>query len=117
MAAARGKSMYVKVASKGYAFITNLPCSPSDLIFFHALAQSWFVSKFIVSSSSPMEKRCNATSNLFGDPLSPGKSEHKYPDTCTRACVVEAGECAVHLGCKSSRVKHMPQTARLLLLF
>lgn len=28
MAVARGKSMYVKVSSKGYAFIMNLPCSP-----------------------------------------------------------------------------------------
>lgn len=81
MAAARGRSLYVKVASKGYAFIINLPCSPSDFIFFCALGRSCFFSKFIVSLSSPVEKRCNAASNLFGNPLFPGKSKHKYPDT------------------------------------
>lgn len=85
MAAARGKSMYVKEASKGYAFIMSLPCSPSDFIFFCVLAHSWFVSKFIVSPFSPMEKRCNAASNLFGNPLSRGKSEHKYLDTLYRS--------------------------------
>lgn len=72
--------MYVKVASKGYAFIMSLPHSPSDFILFCALGHFWFVSKFTVSPSFPVEKRCSAASNLFGNPLFPGKSEHKYPD-------------------------------------
>lgn len=107
--------MYVKVASKGYAFIMRLPCSPSDFIFFCALGHSWLVSKYIVSHSSQVEKRCNAASNLFGNPLSPGKSEHKYPDTLYGACFVEEGECTVHVGCNS--FCEVPQTARFVLLF
>lgn len=65
MAPARGRSIYVKVASKGYAFIMSFPCSPSDLIFFCALGYSWFISKFMVFPSSSVENRCNAASNLF----------------------------------------------------
>lgn len=109
--------MYVKVASKGYAFIMSLPCSPSDFIFFCALGHSWLVSKFIVSHSSQVEKRCNAASNLFGNPSSLGKSEHKCPDTLYGACFVEERECTVHMGCNSFCVKHIPQTARFVLLF
>lgn len=65
MAAATGKSMYVKVVSKGHAFIISLSWSPSNLIFFSALGHSWFISKFIVFPSSSAENRCNVESNLF----------------------------------------------------
>jgi len=35
----------------------------------------------------------------------------------TRACSVEEGEFTVQAGCKSSCVKHIPQTSRFVLIF
>lgn len=103
MAAARGKSIYVKVASKGYTFIMSFPCFPSDLIFFCALDHSWFISKFIVFPSSSMESRSNAASNLFWNLLFQVKPEHKCPGTLYRSLFCE--EKWMHMGWDSSSVK------------
>lgn len=106
MAAARGKSMYVKVASKGYVFLMSLPCSPSDLIFFCALGHSWFISKFIVFPSSPVENRCNTASNLFWNLLFQVKPEHKYSGTLYWSLF--CGGRWMNMGWDSSSVKQYP---------
>lgn len=114
MAVARGKTMHVKVASKEYAFIMSLPCSPSDLIFFCALDHSWFISKFIVFPASSMENRSNAGSNLFWNLLFQVKPEHKYPGTLYWSLFCE-GRWA-HMGWDSSSVKQYSTEAHSRLL-
>lgn len=85
-------------------------------LWFHFQLCSWFVSRFIVSLFST-EKNVMQHPIYLGKYCFQGNLNTNILILYTEACFVEEGECIVHMGCNSSHVKHIPQTARFVLLF